>query len=121
MTKDLEDIINEIRMVDFALKKHGGRCLIDLSIYNEDTPYVAFSFWDVNKESALGIMRSLGIKKADKLYRMGDVDWRHNNITFNRVEKCKVIGYEEKIVPEHIEKIPKYQCPNGQKTVKVDD
>lgn len=66
---------------------------------------------------ALELRRYLGLAKMTKT-RFGDsIGWRakvgNTRLQFWKAQTCKIIGYDTKVVPEHTEKTPIYECPEN--------
>jgi len=95
-------------------RKHKCRCYASTDIREDGTTRTRFGFWGVNREIITAVMRELNVVKAEKRFISGDEDWKIGNATFNRVRRCKIIGYKKEVVPEHIKETAIYDC-NGEK------
>lgn len=100
----------EMKTAILLCKKFNIRCYVSTTIREDGTIDERFGFWGANREKMRRILVSLGIHKTLKSFVGGDEDWKFDNVQFNQVRKCKIVGYEEEVVPEHIRKTPIYDC-----------
>lgn len=91
-------------------EENKGSCSISGYINKDGELNLTYNFYGMDKKTVQKIMREYGINKAEKLFRMGDVDWKFDNAIFNEMGKCKITGYKEEFVPSHTSKIPIYDC-----------
>jgi hypothetical protein len=70
------------------------------------------NFFDITREK---LLKHPGIFDVGKLEKRAydwtdDIDLIGPGFRINRYDTCKIVGYKEEIVPEHIRKIPVYNC-----------
>lgn len=92
-------------------KEFGCHAYINITIDKQGNVNVTrINFWELKREDVMKIKRRYGWTTLKKRFVMGDVDYKVGNVIFNQIRVCKITGYREKVVPEHTEKIPVYDC-----------
>lgn len=76
------------------------------------------SLWGATREAILRYKKEHNIPKINKKYYESweDIDYIFDNVRFNKVEVCKIVGYKEVKVAAttaHTKKIPIYKCKNN--------
>jgi len=92
---------------------------IDLNIDNFGNMTVKrINFWSLDYDKGLVDLKDeiIGLVNVDKLKKSQwgqDIDYKFDNVTFNRVEKCRIVGYRTEIEPAkrwRKVKVPIYEC-----------
>ena len=100
----------ELNDVVKMCKRLNAQCYVTTTVRGNGTMKTEYSFWGIDRKHVSEAMRMLGISKMDKEFAYGDEDWTHDNIKFNEVRSCKIVGYKEEVVPKHTKKTPIYDC-----------
>lgn len=103
-----------LRTAKAICKQFNARCYVDGTIGADGKIRWQYSFWGIPQESISELMLKFGLHKAEKLFRSGDVDLKFNNAVFNKVRKCKIVGYTTNTIPEHTIRKIIYEC-NGKR------
>lgn len=88
---------------------------VDVQINEKgEVKVTSVNIWGAKRKDILEFRKAAGITMKKRFSEMfGDIDWLFDNVTFNKVEQCKIVGYKEEVVPEHTKKVPIWDCPKG--------
>lgn len=120
MKRNMQEIVEQLEKAQDVIDKLGGWLHADIYLY--DNTYKELSlklnFWGLKQEQALEAKKMLGFKTMKKEYGAGDEDWKAENVTFNEVRECKIIGYRTEHIKAQDREVPIYDC-NGNGTEEV--
>lgn len=89
-----------------------GHCWVTVHVDSEGKIRLErIGFWEVDRVNVLSIRKRYNLGTLRKGRVGTDIDWSVDNITFNRVAACKIVGYKTKHIPAHDEREPIFNCP----------
>jgi len=85
-------------------------CWVDMTLHSKETPRVVYRFFDIDKDTMMALRENFHLGKLNKTFNSGSVSYSGENFSFCGVAQCRIVGYREEKVEEHLKHIPIYDC-----------